>query len=172
MRRRDGFTLLEVMLAVFVLGTVVGALSVLVSQNIKRLADARRDLEALRIGEERMQQLIERAAAGDVPEFGVEEGTLDDPNSGFGWQLTVEPYSIPMPPEHAEDPLPSSVFAPWSEQPSGVEPSLRLVSLRVYPLERDPEEVEPFLTLLVEPIGSLGVPAPNPETPAGTEATQ
>ena len=170
MSRREGFTLLEVMLAVFVLGTVMGALVMLVTENLARVGEARRDLEALHRGQERVEELVSAAAGGNSPGFGDAEGMLDDPNSEYAFQLSVEPYSISLPPDYEREGIPSSVFAPWSEQPTPVAPSLRLVSLRVYPLGRDPEQVEPFVMLLVSPFP--GLRSPTPGAGAGREESQ
>ena len=51
MSRRAGFTLLEVMVAIFVFAVIMGALLTLVQENLARLGRARLETEAARLAE-------------------------------------------------------------------------------------------------------------------------
>ena len=156
-----GFTLLEVIVAVFVLAIGMGALLTAVQQHIARLADAQVELRVLEIAEQQMRAIQAAAESGVLPEVGRSEAAFDEPDSDFVWELEVTRYKLPAPAGFHEDvPLPS-VF---SDAPAGtgqVAGSLRLVSLRVYPAEADPERFPPLIAILADPFT---------HPPAGEEA--
>jgi prepilin-type N-terminal cleavage/methylation domain-containing protein len=169
-RERDGFTLLEVALAVFVLAVAMGGVISAVTQNLSALADARAELEALEHADERMRVLMAEGEAGILPEFGVSGGEFEDPNSGLAWELRVAPVHLPLPPGFEPGPeLPSSLFQSWDVAPGGVEPSLRHLALWVYPLGEQPGELPHFEALLAAPpappdAGDGAASSPSPET--------
>jgi type II secretion system protein I len=158
-RRRAGFTLIEVLVAVFVFATVVGALVSLVATNLARLGDARRELHATLLAEERMRELEAGAADGTLPDLGTSEESFAEPDDELAWQLVVEPLSLPLPPERADQPVPSSVFAATDGRFAATPSSVRRVELRVFLAEEGPESVDPFVALLVAPPdeGMLGL---------------
>jgi prepilin-type N-terminal cleavage/methylation domain-containing protein len=168
--RRDGFTLLEVMLAVFVLGIVIGALLELMGVHLSRLADARQELEAARLAEMRLRELRDTSTDGILPEIGRTEGVFEPPNDYLHWELEVEETAVPLPADVPEGPPPSSVFAVSGFAPElegAVEPSLLRVALRVFPeREEDPESVVPYVLYVVQPVDeeTLGALAETLET--------
>lgn len=148
---REGFTLLEVLVALFMFATVVGVLVSAVSTHIARLADAKGELRTMRRAEERLRAIETDARLGAAPEFGTTSGQFDGPDDDLSWELSVEPLVLPRPEELegvrlAED----SIFS--SEPPRrgapGEDPRLRLIVVRVFPTEGDPEEAEEFSILL------------------------
>jgi type II secretory pathway pseudopilin PulG len=150
MRRREGFTLIEVLLAFVVMSTMLTALVVMVSQNVARLARAQERAEARDLAEDRARELL----GGEVlPEIGIEEGVFDPPDDHLAWQLIVEPYTLPLPPGHEEQRKLSSLFAEPSTIPDAPQPSVMRAVVRVFPAEGDPAEAEPFVVFAVEPGG-------------------
>jgi prepilin-type N-terminal cleavage/methylation domain-containing protein len=150
--RQSGFTLIEVLVAVLLLGLVVGSLVVSVQQNLSALAGAREDLERLRLAEGRLRELQEDVAAGTPPETGHTEGTFPAPDDGYAWDLAIDPFLVPLPPGVDGDIQLSSVFPPGETSGVTVQPSVFRVEYRVYPVDSKPEEAEPFVLLLVKPI--------------------
>ncbi len=153
-----GFTLLEVIVAVFVLAILMGALLTAVQQYIARLADAQLELRLLELAEQQMRTIQAGAESGVLPEFGRSEDVFDEPDSDFVWELEVTRYKLPVPADFPEDrPLPS-VFTDAPAAPGQIAGSLRLVSLRVYPAEADPAEFPPLIAILVDPLTLLPAP--------------
>jgi hypothetical protein len=159
------------MIAVFLLGTVVGALIATLTQNLARLADARRELEAAELAEQRARAVEIAALGGELPELGTTGGNEETPESfageesasaDFAWEQVVEPFSVPMP--EGEEQPPTSVFtkatpgagaAPAGGEAAG--PSLRIVRVWVHPADDDPTTVAPFVLVVAAP------PEPGPE---------
>ena len=139
-----GFTLLEVMVAVFVVAVVMGAALTFVQQNLARIVDARLELRALQLAEERMREIQSEANDGQLPAPGSSSGVFDE--EGFAWEQEVEPYVVPTPPEYAgEGPAPSVFDVRTMRQR---EPTLLRVSLWVYPEDRDAAGFDPFVAIL------------------------
>ncbi len=146
MSRRGGFTLLEVMVAIFVFAIIMGTLLTLVQQNLASLGRARLETEAAHLAEERIREL-QAAAFDEFPDVGTDEGTFEPPNDGLRWVSTIELYSIELPVEKEELSGSSSVFALGDS-----EPSLRRVIVRVFPEDGEDELMDPFVTFLVTPL--------------------
>lgn len=147
-RRRAGFTLLEVLIAVFVLGTVLGSLITLVTGNLSRLSDARRELREMGLAEERIREIEAEILAGDELRVGVNVGRFGAPNDDLVWQVIVEPFRIPIPPG-IEGVVPASPLFEIGDEPAGGE--LRRVEVRVFSAEDEPESAWPLVILVVEP---------------------
>ena len=152
MSRRRGFTLLEVMVAVFVFAITMGTLLTLVQQNLARLGRARLETDAARLAEERLREIQELAETDEFPEVGTDEGTFEPPYEMLRWVATVEPYSIELPPEKEERISSSSVFALGDPATDDSEPSLRRVIVRIFPEDEEVELIDPFVTFLVTPL--------------------
>lgn len=153
--RSRGFTLLEVMLAVFVFATAMGGLLQLLGTHLSTLGDARRELVGGQLAAEKLRELQVSAEGGAPPEPGESEGVFDEPDDDLHWLLRVEPISLPMPPELAGEPPPSSLFSQPTIAPTTgqtLQPSLLRVSLRVFPEgAEDPEGVDPYVLYVVRP---------------------
>ncbi len=152
MSRRRGFTLLEVMVAIFVFAIIMGTLLTLVQQNLAALGRARLETEAARLAEERIRELQQEAAFDEFPEVGTDEGTFEPPNDGLRWVSTIELYSIELPVEKEERSGSSSVFAAADPATDDSEPSLRRVIVRIFPEDGEEELIDPFVTFLVTPL--------------------
>ena len=152
MSRRRGFTLLEVMVAIFVFAIIMGTLLTLVQQNLAALGRARLKTEAARLAEERIRELQQEAAFDEFPEVGTDEGTFEAPNDGLRWVSTIELYSIELPVEKEERSGSSSVFAAGDPAMDESEPSLRRLIVRIFPEDGEEELIDPFVTFLVAPL--------------------
>ncbi|MCZ6713042.1 MAG: type II secretion system protein [Deltaproteobacteria bacterium] len=152
MSRRGGFTLLEVMVAIFVFAIIMGTLLTLVQQNLARLGRARLETEAARLAEEHIREL-QQAASDEFPEVGTDEGTFEPPHDGLRWVSTIEPYSVALPVDKEERAGSSSVFALGDS-----EPSLRRVIVRIFPEDGETELIDPFVTFLVTPLEPGNLP--------------
>jgi prepilin-type N-terminal cleavage/methylation domain-containing protein len=167
-KRPDGFTLLEVVVAVFVLGTAVGALVQYLGDHLARLADARLELEAAQLAAERLREIRSEVEAGTYPEEGRTEGAFEAPHEHLRWMLDVEPGTLALPILLADDVPRSSVFeqpAPSGGTGPAIEPSLLRITLRVVPENReDAESIPPYVMYFVKPVQSGFFPG-SPEAP-------
>lgn len=152
MRRHAGFTLLEVLLAVFVLATAMSGLITLVSQNLAGLADAALETRVERAAEARMRELVD----GDPLPAGSSDGAFEGDDADLHWLLVVEPYSVPLPEGYEHDanvpgpPGGSSIFAEPNQAPDAPQPSVQQLSLYVHHELDDPESSEPFVVFRVD----------------------
>lgn len=180
---RAGFTLLEVLLAVFLVTTVLSFLVQFVTDNLRALADAREKLEVSQLSEARMRELYSSAVAGMPPEIGLSSGSFDPPNEEMRWQLEVESYQLPLPddldPEERERiEKRSTIFAPITPGGTAAQnylrrraavPSVRRVTFRVLRGDTDPEEADAFALFTVDPPDLSGFVPEEEETPKDEE---
>jgi prepilin-type N-terminal cleavage/methylation domain-containing protein len=148
-RRRDaGFTLLEVVVAVFVFATVMSGLIVLVSQNVRRMADARDDLRTTRLAEQKLREVLFSAEEGNLPEPGTTQGTFEGDDSDVAFEIEVAPYAVPIPraaPEKAANG--SRMFGAGG---NAGPPVLRRIVLKVFPAGQTSEQARPFVGFVAE----------------------
>ena len=145
-RHSAGFTLLEVLVAVFVFALVMGTLISLVAQNVRRTADARQELRATRLAEGKLREILFAAEKGELPDLGSNQGTFEGDDEDMAFEVDVEPYEIPLPrgaPKKVVDG--SGIFA------GGGKSALRRVKLKVYPAVGGPEQAAPFVAFVAEP---------------------
>lgn len=88
MRRGDGFTLLEVMAAVLVLGLLYTVLADTAMRGLRSEGVSRRRTEASLLADDRLSQLELELALGQVPKTGEEEETVEPYHIG----VRVEPW--------------------------------------------------------------------------------
>ena len=154
-RAGAGFTLLEVLIAVFVLGTVLGSLVTLVGGNLAQLSDARGELLEMRLAEQRIRELEEEFQSGQEVTDGLDSGRFEEPNDDIAWQVLIEPYRVPLPPGYEDVGAASPLF----ETPeSDTEVVLRRVEVRVFPVESEPDAARPVVILVLEPLADVEVP--------------
>ena len=149
--RRRGFTLLEVLLAVFMLALVMGGLLSYLTANLAALGHARNDGRAMQLASTLARDLVESAALGDAPDLGRTEGTFEEPDDDMMWELEVEPYPLPLRDPTPEQLASSSLFTPISTSPADPQPSVRRLVLRVYYQDADPEDSKPIVIFAVDP---------------------
>ena len=149
MSRQAGFTLLEVMVAVFVFAITMGALLMLLQQNLARLGRARLETQAGNLAEDKIREIAELAKGEDFPEN--DEGAFDPPDDMLRWVASIETYGIELAEEDQERAGSSSVFAEYGVSPGAPEPSLHRVTVRIFPEDEEQELIEPFVTFVVRP---------------------
>ena len=147
-----GFTLLEVMLAVFVLATVVGALITMVQANLERLAEARRELLASGLAQQRAEGLLDAGLDGELPDPGLRDGRFPEPNDDLIWEESIEPAALPLPDDWSGGEI-SALFEspPDAPRPATAQKDvMNRVSVRAYPESREPESAAPFVFYVVK----------------------
>ena len=152
----SGFTLLEVILAVFVFVISMGGLLMIVQDSLARLADVRLESDAARLAEAQLRELTLATATGEELELGEDAGTYDPPNDMLRWELSVEPWWIPLSEELKERAETSSLFEP-EEAEFEVSALLRL-TLRVFKENHEEQLVEPFVVFVVLPPDEADLP--------------
>ena len=154
--RAQGFTLLEVIIALTIFSTVMGMLLQTVSQNVRALSAAEREIELMELARERVRQIQSDAASGQPPELGSSAGAFDSPWEHLRWELLVEPFAVRLPNTVIEARLESvetsSRIFGSDDGETGADSPLRLVVLRIYD-EFGDEPIDPFviLTAAVDP---------------------
>jgi prepilin-type N-terminal cleavage/methylation domain-containing protein len=156
MRRRDGFTLVELLVAFFVFSVALGGLLPLVTQSVAALSRAQGEAEVARLGEQRLREVLASAQAGTLPEVGVRHGQFDEPWADYLWELRVDPAAMPLPPDvEPERSESSSVFRiadPLASTDDGEQrQTLFLVTLYVHEDGTEPEQGQVFSIFVVEP---------------------
>jgi prepilin-type N-terminal cleavage/methylation domain-containing protein len=97
--RRDGFTLLEVLAAVAILGIAYITLGSSGIQGLQHEGEARRRLEASLLADSVLSEIEAGLEAGAAPPLGEEESEAD----GFTIAVEVAPFSIVVPEEQGKD---------------------------------------------------------------------
>lgn len=153
--RAAGFTLLEVLLAVFVFATVMTALIVLVTDSVRNLTRARHEAHAAALAESQLRELLLTADPDEILELGVREGTYEPPDDAVRWELSIEGFGIPLPDELAEQASSSTIFRNPDRTQDMDEPSVRHLTLRVFEGDTGRELIDPFEVFVVEPFSDL-----------------
>ena len=155
--RDSGFTLIEVLAAVLIVCLVFGLLLETVTRNLRDLSRARQEDRAAQVAEDHLRELGVVLASGEKLEDGVKEEPCEDENAqDLVCQTIVVEEKLQLPPDYPGELSPSPLFSRANEprrapQP-GQEPPLRLVQVRAYQPETDPNTVEPFVLLVVAPL--------------------
>jgi general secretion pathway protein I len=120
--RDDGFTLIEVLVALTILALSLGVLFGIFSQGLARTRETERETQARMLA----QSLLAETAATPPSSFGETDGTS---NGGLSWQLKVSPY-----PQHDDQnaQLHAAIVSATVEwQGSGAPRSLTLTTLHL-----------------------------------------
>ncbi|MBW2269174.1 MAG: prepilin-type N-terminal cleavage/methylation domain-containing protein [Deltaproteobacteria bacterium] len=123
--RQGGFTLLEVLAAVALLGIVFTALARSASVGVLSEGDSRRRLEASLVADLQLAELELAALSGETPELGVTETELDD----LSIVIETQPWSLPewlQDESGASDSTVSSVLGDGTEGNPGAIREIRL----------------------------------------------
>jgi hypothetical protein len=140
------------MIAVFVLGISMGALLQYLQDHLVSLGDARRDLEGAALAAEKLRELQRDAEEGILPDS--DSGEFEAPYDYLRWEQIVKPETIPLPPEMAGTPPPSTIFAHagLAGEAGTARPSVVRVEFRVFHEDvEDPDQISPYIIYLVEP---------------------
>src|SRR4051812_34279023 len=130
MKRRAGFTLLEVLVATVIMGIAVTGLIVGLSQSVKnasRLADYDR---AAMLARTRMNELLLDV---NLPFDGAVEGTFDANDwAGVisGWRAVLKPSDLPPHAGPGTTILQAVELQVWWQPPAGTRRTMRLESYR------------------------------------------
>ena len=159
-RGEHGFTLIEVLAAVLIVCLVFGLLLESVTHNLRDLSRAREEARAAQIAEDQTHELEVVLASGEKLEDGVrEEPCSADGTQEMICQTIVTPEKLALPADYPGELSPSPLFTAANEPPRAPQaggqpqqPPLRLVQVRAYPPETDPNTVEPFVLLVVAPL--------------------
>ena len=171
--RRHGFTLLEVLLAVFVLATTMGTLLAFMSDNLRSLSRAHLDAEAMGRAEERLREIAGQARLGELPKLGVEQGVFEEPYDAMHWELEVALHPLALAEPSEERIATSSIFALAGGAQDAPQPSVLRVVMRVFHEQDGPEDAQPLVLFLVEPTlepSGREAQAPAPNLPAAEAA--
>ena len=141
-----------------IVSLVFGLLLESVTRNLADLGRARREAHATQLAEERVRELQYEQSGGTELENGTTEGAYEPPDDDLRWQITVSEQSLVLPEDYPGDQPPSPLFALAGAAPApnptatpGQPPPLRLVTVRVFPADAEPESVDPFVLLLTAP---------------------
>lgn len=147
-RRARGFTLLEVIVAIVVFATVMSLLIQLVTQNLRRTADARDNLRAARLAEGKLREIVFQAEKGELPDPGESQGNFEGDDEDMAFQLKIETYSLALP-----QGAPKKVVEGSGMFAGGGKSALRQVTVTVFPANSDPELAPPvpFVAFVAEP---------------------
>jgi prepilin-type N-terminal cleavage/methylation domain-containing protein len=88
---RRGFTLLEVVTAVLILGTICTTVLTVMNQAITTASDLRKRTQAFEVARENMENLLCLMTVSDVSDFGT-----DPLHPDIEWETTVEPFTEPV----------------------------------------------------------------------------
>jgi type II secretory pathway pseudopilin PulG len=152
-----GFTLIEVLAAVLIVSLVFGLLLESVTRNLADLGRARAESRAAQLAENRLRDLRAELEIGEKLEDGIKEGVFEDPDSDLHWQIVVVPQKLILPSDYRGEQSPSPLFeapnerAPQQPTTPGQEPPLRMVAVRVFAADEDPNTVDPYIALVTAP---------------------
>src|SRR5262245_11361867 len=97
------------------------------AQNLKAVGTARAQQHALLLGEQRAREFDLELRQSGLVEPGVEHGEFPAPDAGFGWEISVEPWHLPLPADFKEEASPSPLFEPTAREREPGDPPLHLV---------------------------------------------
>lgn len=151
-----GFTLIEVLAAVLIVCLVFGLLLESVTHNLADLSRARLEARAAQVAQDHLKDIQMSLEAGEKLEDGTREEACDDPNNDLLCQTIVVEEKLALPADYPGDLSPSPLFhapnEPQRAPGAGQEPPLRMILVRAYPPETDPNTVDPFVALVVAPL--------------------
>ena len=146
-----GFTFLEVIIAVLVVGLSFGVLLGAVSQNLKATGRAQRESHAAELAELRARQILNNLATGAWLRDGTDTGTFSPPDDHLSWEVGVETYQLPLPAHYERDGVPSQIFyVRKGRRSSSLESILKRVVVRVRNSDGQEDLIDPFVVFAVK----------------------
>lgn len=133
---------------------VFGLLLESVTSNIADFGRARLEARATQLAEQRVRELESEIASGAELESGESEGEFEPPDGDLRWRVTVTEQTLVLPADYPGKASPSPIFAAAGAAPAlapGQAAPLRLVEVRVYAADAEPESALPFVLLVTAP---------------------
>ncbi len=155
--RAEGFTLIEVLAALLIVSLVFGLLLESGPTNLANIGRARLEARSMELAEQRARELEIQIASGELIEDGETEGVYEEPDEDLRWHTSVSARTLDQPADYPKEEPPSPLFALAGSPPPppavpGEPPApLRLVEVRVYGIDADPDSVDPFVLLATAP---------------------
>jgi len=147
-----------VLAALLIVSLVFGLLLESVTTNLSNIGRARREARAMRLAEQRARELQDDILTFGALDDGTTEGVYEEPDDDLRWQVSVTPHTLDLPADYPKKDPPSPIFAvastppaPRSTSPDAPAAPLRMVEVRVFEADADPNSVEPFVMLLTAP---------------------
>jgi prepilin-type N-terminal cleavage/methylation domain-containing protein len=134
-RRRSGFTLLEVLAAVAILGGLYIVLAGVAMQGLRAEGESQRRLEASLLADHHLSELEIQLEAGTPPELGRTESEEDL----FRIELEVKPFEISLPAPSTEAGDGAELPSPADDTGTAALAALRTIELTVSWLEGEEE---------------------------------
>lgn len=141
-----------------IVSLVFGLLLESVTHNLADLGRARLEARGNELAEQRLRDLEIEVATGVPIELGVSEGAYEAPDDDLRWHITVSAQTLDLPADYPSKVSPSGLFtlaganrAAAAPLAAGEVPPLRLVEIRVFPADVEPEDVDPFVYLVTAP---------------------
>jgi prepilin-type N-terminal cleavage/methylation domain-containing protein len=158
MRREErGFTLVEVLAALLIVSLVFGLLLESVTTNLANIGRARREARAMELAEQRARALELEIGTGGSIDDGETEGVYEEPDDDLKWRISVTTQTLDLPADYPSEVSPSPLFArPGTPPPQRGGPNdpvapLRLIEVRVFGVDDEPDSVDPFVLLVTAP---------------------
>ena len=89
--RRAGFTFIEVVTAIVILGLITGSVLVVLNRSIEAVIDGRVRMQTFELARRNMEKLLASNLVTDTAEFGVHEL-----NEDIEWETVIEPFDEPV----------------------------------------------------------------------------
>jgi hypothetical protein len=147
-----------VLAALLIVSLVFGLLLESVTTNLSNLGRARFEARTMQLAEQRARQIELDIASGAAIEDGITEGVYEEPDDDLRWHISVSAHTLDLPADYPGEQSPSPLFALAGSaqpvRPSGPDappPALRLVEVRVYGADAEPEDIDPFVLLVTSP---------------------
>lgn len=142
--------------ALLIVSLVFGLLLESVTTNLSNIGRARLEARSMQLAEERARALEAEIANGAPIEDGVTEGEYEEPDEDLRWQIAVSAQTLDLPADYPGEQPPSPLFAlpgapARAPGPDDPPPPLRVVEVRVHGVDADPNQVEPFVLLVIAP---------------------
>lgn len=107
MRKERGFTLLEVMIALAILGFAISAIVSFHERGTIMTARARDMTVATALARTKMEEvkieIEKKSTEGSLPDPGISDGRFDAPNDRFRWSSEIKKVEIPVPSVSGDD---------------------------------------------------------------------
>ena len=91
LQNRDAFTLIEVTVALIILGMITATVLVVINKAVDTVVMWQTKMEAFEIARENMETLLAKSSVSDMVEYGISEKNPD-----ITWETTVESFYEPI----------------------------------------------------------------------------